>query len=204
MKYITFLALSILTIVACNQGDPGKQSSASNDSTNAVKSNIVYVDQDTLLEKYELYQTNKEELEAESKKAENTISSKLQAFQRKVEKFQNKVIQTQQTAASIAPIELQKLEQKFAKEQEALAKEEQKLVQQRENAAIELEKRIIDLQVELKGKVDAYLEELSAEKGYDLVLIKGNGGGVLYGSKTLDITEQVVSELNKRYNDSKE
>jgi outer membrane protein len=204
MKYTFLFTIAIIGIIACNNSDQKKTATSTDTPEEQVRSRIVYVDQDTLLEKYELYQTNKTELETESKKVENTISSKLQAFQRKVEKFQNKVIQTQQTASSIAPIELQKLEQKFAKEQEALAKEEQSLVQQRESAALDFEKRIIDLQIELKGKVDEYLEELAEEKGYDLVLIKGNGGGVLYGNKALDITDSVVTELNKRYQESKE
>jgi outer membrane protein len=204
MKYTFLFTIAIIGIIACNNSDQNKTATSTDTPEEQVRSRIVYVDQDTLLEKYELYQTNKTELETESKKVENTISSKLQAFQRKVEKFQNKVIQTQQTASSIAPIELQKLEQKFAKEQEALAKEEQSLVQQRESAALDFEKRIIDLQIELKGKVDEYLEELAEEKGYDLVLIKGNGGGVLYGNKALDITDSVVTELNKRYQESKE
>lgn len=203
MKLTYFTAFFIaIAFLAC---DTKKESLSANTASNTandtsgLNTRIVYVNQDSLLEKYELYKENKVELETQSLKAQNNISSKLESFQRKVEKFQQKVYETQQRAASIAPVELQKLEQQFAKEQEALAKEEQRLVQQRDNSAMELEKKIMELQTNLKDKIDSYLEEVAAEKNYDFVLIKGAGGGVLYGNNQLDITDDVVNILNERY-----
>lgn len=191
----------VIAISACTPKDGGTAASqtAAASTDNSANTRIVFVNQDTLLNQYHLYQESKSELEEQSQKAQNSISSKLQAFQRKVEKFQKKVYETQQKAASIAPVELQRLEKQFASEQEALAVEEQKLVKQRDNSAFELEEKLIALQSNLKSKVDEYLAELAAEKSYDFVLIKGNGGGVLYGNNQLDITDDVVTILNERY-----
>jgi outer membrane protein len=202
MKNLINLSILCLFLFASCKNQDSKVSENNNTesvTTSTINTRIVYVNQDSLLEQYDLYKENKIELEADSKKAQNSISSKLEAFQRKVEKFQQKVYETQQTAASIAPIELQKLQEKFSKEQESLARQEQKLVQQRDNAALELDQKIIDLQITLKDKIDTYLTEVAIEKGYDFVLIKGTGGGVLYGNSALDITESVVSNLNTRY-----
>lgn len=201
IKSIALGLLAVICIISCKPTDQASNSTVTNKTTNtsSVNTRIVYVNQDSLLEKYDLYQENKIELEEESLKAQNSISSKLEAFQRKVEKFQRKVYDTQQKAATIAPVELQRLEKQFAKEQETLAQEEQTLVKQRDNSAMELEKKIIDLQINLKSKIDNYLTEVAAEKSYDFVLIKGNGGGVLYGNDQLDITNDVVKILNERF-----
>jgi outer membrane protein len=196
-----FILVVLFVFISCDQKQqPTDNATNTNTSqTNGLNTRIVFVNQDTLLERYDLYKENKVELEEQSLKAQNSISSKLEGFQKKVEKFQQKVYEIQQKASTIAPVELQRLEQQFAKEQEALAKEEQRLVQQRDNSAMELEKKIIDLQANLKNKIDTYLEEVAAEKSYDFVLIKGTGGGVLYGNDKLDITDDVVAILNERY-----
>ncbi len=202
-KLIVCIAAITLIASCTTPQNENKSSSPVTQSTqttnNGLNTRIVFVNQDSLLENYELYQESKVALEDESRKAQNSISSKLEAFQKKIQKFQQKVYETQQKAATLAPVELQRLEKQFAKEQEVLAAEEQRLVQQRDNAAIELEKRIIDLQNELTEKIDEYLAELAIEKSYDFVLIKGTGGGVLYGNAALDITEDVVKSLNERH-----
>ncbi len=202
MRILKIAFLSIVTIAfitSCKPSDQSAATAVNTGVTSDLNTRIVFVNQDSLLEKYDLYKENKVELEAESIKAQNSISSKLEGFQRKVEKFQKKVYETQQRAATLAPVELQRLEQQFAKEQESLAKEEQNLVQQRDNSAMELEKKIIGLQAKLKSRIDEYLSEVAAEKSYDYVLIKSNGGGILYGNDKLDITDDVVKILNERH-----
>lgn len=205
-SYHIILGLSFALLTACQPKDstsPQTSSEPSTAVTGDLNTRIVFVNQDTLLENYELYQENKVDLETQYQKSQNSINSKLEGFQRKVEKFQKRVYETQQRAANIAPVELQKLEKQFAREQEDLAREEQRLVQERDNSAIELEKKIVDLQIDLKNKIDEYLEIVAAEKHYDYVLIKGSAGGVLYGNKALDITEAVVDSLNQRHRAAK-
>ena len=63
---------------------------------------------------------------------------------------------------------------------------------------------MVELQKNLKNKIDSHLEKISAERGYDFVLIKGNNAGVLYGKKQLDITMQTVKKLNELYKNSNE
>ena len=203
MRNLILIFAFALIILSCTQKTKtSPDTSEVNQSSTTLNTRIVFVDQDTLLEKYDLYQESKNELEEQSTKAQNTISAKLEAFQRKVQKFQQKVYETQQKAATIAPVELKKLEEKFSKEQESLGRQEQKLIKQRDEAAAELEKKILELQIKIKNKIDVYLNDLARDKNYDFVLIKGGAaGGVLYGNKKLDITDQVVSDLNKRHAD---
>ena len=194
------LALGFITLQSCKE-----QAASGNATTGSTPSGkIVYIDIDTLLEKYDLYQESKAILEEESRKAEQSIAGKLETFQKRAVDFQQRVYQTQQRAAELAPVQLQALEKKFAAEQQKLQNEESELVARRDNMARELEGRLIDLQANLKSKIDEHLEKISVERAYDLVLIKGSTGAVLYGNKALDITLQTIKELNELHKASGE
>ena len=197
---IIVLALGFIGLQSCKQ----QTSSGAATSASTSGGSIVYIDIDTLLEEYDLYQESKSLLEAESRKAEQSIAGKLETFQKRAADFQQRVYQTQQRAAELAPVQLQALEKKFGAEQQKLAKEESELVARRDNMARELEGRLIDLQANLKSKIDAHLEKISAERSYDFVLIKGSTGAVLYGNKALDITSQTIKELNELHKASGE
>lgn len=203
IKYIfASFIVSVLLMVSCNQ--PAQQASQTDAANKSIPSeNIVYIDIDTLLTQYDLYKDRKAALEEESHAAEMSLGVKIEAFQKRVGNLQQEFAQAQQNAANIAPIELKKLEDKFMKQQQNLAKEEESLMKQRDNAAMELEKKLRDLQQDLQDKIDQYLEKVADEKGYDFVLMKGVGGSVMYGRKTLDITMQTLNALNEEYKNSK-
>ena len=161
---------------------------------------IVYVDLDTLYTKYQLYIDSKKQLEDDYKKAESSIGGKFEAFQKKASDFQRKVMDIQQRAQDIAPVELKKLEEDFGQQQKRLAEEEASLNKQRDEALGGLDKKIQELQTQIKSKIDEYLEKIATERGYDYVIVKSSlQGGILYGNKNLDITEETVRALNERY-----
>jgi|GEM_PF-808143 len=195
--------LAVVTILACNQAPkstaPASETNTSASDTTVGNHKIVYVNLDTLLEKYELYQEKKKEMESQASTAEKAILGKIESFQKSVAKFQQEVMQIQQNAANIAPIELKKLEEKYASQEKNLAKQEQELMKQREDAASDLDKKLVELQKRLKDNLDTYLLEIAEERGYDLILSKGAGGSVLYGRNSIDITEETVAAINKRY-----
>lgn len=201
-KYITFSVFTVLLIlISCK--DQKVSSPAPANTGNPGSLNIVYIDLDTLLEKYDLYKDKKEQLESQSKSAEQALGGKIDAFQKRAQKFQVEVMEIQQKANSIAPVELKKLEEKFGKQQENLAREEEALVKQRESVAIELEKKLLETQNEIQKTLDEYLAKIAKEKGYSLILKKGNLGGVMYGDEGLDITLETAEALNKEYQANK-
>ena len=202
-KNFTFFAiLAVVFMVSCKQNEQG--ATAASGSTNGGGVSIVYINLDSLLENYDLYTESRSLLEDESRTAEQSIASKLETFQKRAYDFQKRVAETQQRADQLAPVQLQAIQQRFAAEQEKLAREEQDLVARRDNAARSLEGKLIELQKNLKNKIDTHLEKISAERGYDYILIKGNNAGVIYGKKQLDITMQTVEELNELYKKSNE
>lgn len=190
-----FMAIATLSFTACKEKTAGGETSGNNSGMTSV----VFLNIDTLLEKYTLYQESKTLLEDESRKADQALAGKVETFQKRAYDFQRRLQEVQQRSQELAPVQIQALEQKFAAEQQKLAKEEADLNARRDNAARELETKLIDLQKNLKDKIDAHLEKIAAERGYDYVLIKGSGGGVLFGKSTLDITEQTIKELNDQH-----
>lgn len=190
------LILSAFFFVQCKKSAPVVTFNPS--QTNGGK--IVYVDLDTLYTKYQMYIDSKQQLEDDYKKAESNIGGKFEAFQKKAADFQRKVMEIQQRAQDIAPVELKKLEADFGEQQKRLAEEEAALNKQRDAALGGLDKKIQDLQAQIKTKIDQYLEKIAAERGYDYVIVKSSlQGGILYGNKNLDITEETVRALNESY-----
>jgi outer membrane protein len=204
IKRILFLTFSALFFFSCDKKEDTQQTKEIGQSESGTSMNtegfpsasIVFVNIDSLLNGYILYKESREKLETRAAKSQEDIGKKIEAFQRKVSSFENEVMKAQQNAENIAPIELQKLQEKFGRQQQSLAQEEQKLMKEREEAAIGLEEDLNELQAELKEKVDGFLERLAKEKNYDFILSKGSVGGVLFGSGELDITNEVITEIN--------
>lgn len=198
-KYI-FSMISMMGILLISCDKPAQQSEQVSTNTNSDQvSRIVYIDIDTLLNKYDLYKDRKASLEEQSKAAESSLGSKIEAFQKRVAKLQQEFGQAQQNAANIAPIDLKKLEDKFNQQQQNLAKEEESLMKQRDNAARDLDSKLQVLQIDLQEKIDQHLEKVAEEKGYDFVLMRGSGGSVMFGRASLDITEETLTILNDEY-----
>ena len=197
------LVLVVLTIASCKKEDKAAPMPSAGDVPTVGGVKIVYVNLDTLLEGYDLFQEQKKTLETQSTAAEKNISSKIEAFQKRLAKFQRDVYETQQRAQNIPPVELKALEEKFAAQQNNLATEEQSLMKQREEAAMALDKKLVELQAKLKSNIDNYLAKVAAEKGYDYVLIKGSAGGVLFGKEELDITKAAIQAINEEHKASK-
>lgn len=192
-----------LFLVSCEnknaQVDELKQEEATSPSQK-----IVFIDIDSLLSNYDLYKDRRAELEAQSEAAESSLGSKIEAFQKRVAKLQQDFAKAQQNAANIAPVELKKMEDDFIRQQNNLAKEEEALMKQRDNAAMDLDSKLQKLQMDLQEKIDQYLEKVAESEGYDLVLMRGSGGSVMYGRNSLDITDVTLKTLNKEYSDSKD
>jgi outer membrane protein len=205
MRKNSIYGLLLLGALALIQCKPSNQTPAVTfNPSQAAGGKIVFVNLDSLYNKYTLYIDTKKQLEDDYKKADASFGAKMENFQKKATDFQRRAMEVQQRAQDLAPVEIQKLEAQFGAEQKRLAEEEASLGKQREAALGELDKKIQDLQKNLKSKIDGYLEKIATERGYDYVMIKGSAqGGVLYGNKSLDITEEAVKALNDAYSAEK-
>lgn len=199
-----FILLVLFGVMACQKPQTENQAAEADAEISSDNPKIVYIHIDSLLSNYNLYKDNKAEIEAQYQNSEKALSGKIEAFQKRVASFQKEIMEIEQKANTIAPVELQKLQDKFSRQQQNLAKEEESLMKQRDNAAQELEQKLLTMQGDLQNKIDDFLDKIAEEKGYDFVLMKGSGGGVMYGRQTLDITNETLEILNKEYEESKQ
>lgn len=194
--FTTFTKVSLglmvtMAVVACNQGaktgtnTPADSTTASSTST-AKEEKIVYINSDSLSEKYEYFKEIRNKLEAKVKKAQGDLQAKGQAFQREVADYQQK-------AGSMSASERQATEEKLARKQDELGRLDQ-------NASASIAQ---DESAEFNNVYNAiteYLKKHAEEKGYTLVLTYSKSNPtVLYADSKLDITNTVIEALNTEY-----
>ena len=189
----TLFFTAALIITSCNN-KTSESSTTANDSTSATlevskdkqAEKIVYVNSDSLSEKFVYFKDIRTKLESKAKKAQNDLQSKGQAFQREVAEAEQKV-------ATMSASERQAV-------QERLARKQQELAQLNQNASASLAQ---DENTEVNAvynTISEYLKKHAEEKGYQYVLTYSRSNpAVIYADPKLDITKEVVEGLNKEY-----
>lgn len=190
-KIATAVAL-VSVMAACQDKTAAPTTTTKTTETGTVspKDQIVYVNSDSLLTKYDYFKDLKTKLDAKSKSAQNDMGAKTQAFQREVAQYQ----QQQNTMPA---------DQRAATEQR-LSRKQQELQAYQQNAGSALQNEQATEQEKLYDKVADYLKGYAKTKGYKMVLTysKGNSA-ILFADETLDITSEVIKGLNEDYKKAK-
>jgi len=198
VSMISKITLSLLlagSLAACNQNKTADKSapatSTASTPANGVKAEeIVFVNSDSLLTKYDYFKDMSARLEKKGKQAQADLVSKGQAFQREVAEYQK-------AAATMAADQRQATEQRLQRKQQELQAYQQ-------NAGAQVQNDQAGEQAKLYEKVAEFLKVYAKDKGYKMVMTyqKGNSG-ILYGDASLDITSDVVKKLNEAYTKDK-
>ena len=190
---ITLGLVASAAIVACNQQQPAKTTTSNEPAaqTETVEKNvekIVYVNSDTLSEKYQYFKDVRSRLEAKVKKAQNDLQAKGQAYQRELADYQQK-------AATMSASERQATEERLVRHQNDLGRMDQ-------NASTSIAQEEQTEFTKVYTAITDYLKKHSEEKGYRLVLTYSKTNpAVLYADPAMDITNSVLDALNKEYKD---
>ena len=161
---------------------------------------IVYVNADTLLNRYEKFQVKKKEIEAREKREDNALKGRGRSLEKDVRALQQEMMSLEQEwqGGNMARVDYETRGQKLMEKQQKLAAKEQSIMQDQQRIAGDIMKegqRVNDeLQAEIKDKLGA----LKAEMGYEYILSYGMGSGVLVADERYDITEKVLSILNAK------
>ncbi|GAB3980493.1 hypothetical protein GCM10028806_48160 [Spirosoma terrae] len=147
--------------------------------------NIVYVNVDSLLTKYEYFKDTQKVLESKRFQLENDLAAKGRNLQNKVAFFQ-------QRAATMTQ------EQGRATEA-SLQKEQQDILAFRERAAQNLAVEEQDKNKELYDQIFDYLKKQNAQNKYEFVLGYTKGGGILFADPSNDQTSKILAGLNQEY-----
>jgi len=181
-------ATLITAFSACQNKDTKTTETKKTDSATAAVSaseKIVFVNQDSLLNKYEYYKDLKTKFEGKTKNAQADMQAKGQAFQREVAQYQ-------QSASTLAADQRKSTEERLARKQQELQTYQQNAGGALQNEqAVETEK--------LYDKVAGYLKTYAKEKGYKMVLSYTKGSTILFADESLDVTSDVIKGLNAEY-----
>jgi outer membrane protein len=188
-KITSCLAVSAV-LVACNNNQPSKQPANAGTAEKAVSAEIVYVNSDTLLNKYQYFKDVSAVIEEKGKKAQSELASKAQAFDREVKEYQGK-------AGTLSA------DQRSATE-ERLARKQQELQSFNQNASAQLQNEQMEENEKLYDKIADFLKEHAKQKGYKLILTYSKANPtVLFGDESLNVTDEVVKLLNENYQKEK-
>lgn len=152
---------------------------------------IAYVEIDSLMTQLEMCKEAKQRLEAKGEAYRKELDAKSATFQKAYADFAQKM----QSTGYASQAEYEAAQKKLQSMQENGAKLEQ---QYAEKLAVEQD----EFNQALRDSVKAYIDILNADHKYTMILSK-SGDNVLYADPSLDITDEVIKGMNKRYKKQK-
>ena len=187
MKKYIFSALAIAAMMAsCNNAAP-KMDEQPAAATNGEGFKIAFVEVDSLMTQYDFAKDYSVTLQKKSNNARNTLTSKGNALQAAVNNFQQKLnnngFQSREQAASV---------------QSAIERQQRDLQELQARLENELATETAKFNEALRDSLQNFLKDYNSDKHFDLILSKA-GDNILLGSNKLDITQDVINGLNKRY-----
>lgn len=147
---------------------------------------VLYLNTDSLLVNYTLFQESKAKLEAEQTRLENDM-------QRQAMNLEKEMMDFQQQYGGMTQSQVDK-------KREELGRKEQNLMALRDRMASQLLDQEQAINKQIYDSIYNYLLRFTEGKEVQYILGYSPGGSVLYAKEDLDITEQVIQGLNADLN----
>ena len=149
---------------------------------------IAYVNMDTLMANYDFSVDLQQKLGNKQKTSEDKLNTRGKKWQNKVTEYQNNL-----KRGLVTRSEAQKIEQQLSQEQQEILKMKDDL------ASKLMEEQQVSTRKVLYSIMD-YLDEYAKAHHYKYILSTTTlGGTILFGDKDLDVTQDVLAGLNKKY-----
>ena len=184
----TFAAVALIAVAltACN-----KQAQHVDEKAPAAKSanselKIAFVEVDSIMSQYQFCKDYSIILEKKSQNIQNTINAKGRSLQAAAAKFQQDIQNnkyTQQQAEAV---------------QAGLQKQDADLRALQQRLGTEFQTETDKFNKALRDSIQHYLAAYNKDKKYSIILSKA-GDNILFADKAYDITNEVISGLNKAY-----
>ncbi len=185
-----FAALAALAVLAgCKNSAPAssaQDAAASSDRTETV-SDIAYVDIDSLIANYDMYMDLSAQFEAKAKKIEGELTSKKRRLEKEVRDYQEKASNGLMTRSQMA-----QTEEQLQSKMQSYEQSSQKIL-----AELDEEQQVMTNQVIYS--IMSYIKEYNANLRYKMILSTTGSGPVLDADPALNITAEILRELNQRY-----
>lgn len=182
---VGLVILYILFFRSKGSASEGMLSTVAKANSGSVK--VAFVNNDSILANYNLVKKLKKELQAKGDRYSAEVASKQSGFEKDAAYFQEQV---QKKALS---------EQSQQEIYASLMENQQKIYDLRDRYAAELQQSEVDMNIALLDSVMNFLKRYNAKYKFDYILGFNKGGNILYANDTLDITKDVLKELNAEY-----
>lgn len=146
---------------------------------------VVFINNDSLFEHFEMYKDLQDELLSEKIKLEGR-------YKRELEKLEKEYLELREIAFSLTQAQGEAAQTELMQKQQGLVKMEQDLT-------IKFSRKENELVTKIKWAIEEYLTRMQEEYGYDFVLGKSNMGGIHFANQGRDITPMVLAGLNREY-----
>ena len=181
------LVLYILFFTSQKSGEPLMVSGDSTQVTLPSGPTIVYVNIDTLNEHYEFVKTLKQNLESNGNRLQREVINEQTALEKEAADFQRQI-----STNSITEDRARVVYQELMAKQQALMEKKERYTQQ-------VAEQEFNMNIQLLDTVNSFLARFNKQFGYDYILAYRSAGEILTASNKLDITQQVLDQLNKEY-----
>ena len=185
IKTILCIALVAALAISCDQKKTDNTVSEGQ-SVAPQAGSIVYIQLDSIVAKYDMFNDLKSKLEEKVQKIQNELQQKGRAWERDVKDFQNKIQKGLMT-------------QSEAEEKNRVLTNRQADLQ---NLSSQKEAEIAEENTVMMNKVmdavESFVKKYNEEKKYSMILT-----GVFLGDPALDITNDIIEGLNEEYVNNK-
>ncbi|MCD8298112.1 MAG: OmpH family outer membrane protein [Prevotella sp.] len=183
---VAVVAMMSLFAASCNNSAPKVDEKSASVSSVDANMKIAYVEVDSIMTQYKFCKEYSAILEKKGQNIQNTLNSKGTALQNAVNKFQQDIQNNQYTQQQAESVQasLQKQQSDLQALQQRLSSEFQSETEKFNNA--------------LRDSIQHYLTIYNKDKKFSLILSKA-GDNILYADKTYDITNEIITGLNKAY-----
>lgn len=150
------------------------------------KGATVWVNADTLLKHYDWYQQQRNALESKGKKAEKELTGRMQSFENEVMSARG-----QMQSPSMTQDKAQSMERALMQKQQGL----QAYKEEQSKLLMEEEQRVAKT---LTKTMRNFFKAYAKEHGFSYVMSYTEPGTVLFADEKLDVTADVIEQINKQ------
>lgn len=184
-SHLFAVIFSAFALTACDKSKTTEENTSKNEVT-PTELKIAYVEVDSIMTQYQFCKDYTQILTKKGQNIESTIQKKGEALQSAITNFQQKLQQNAYTREQAETI------------QQNLQKQDADLRALQQRLATEFQSEQEKFNLALRDSIKNYLAKYNKEKKYSIILSK-QGENLLYADKSYDITEEIITGLNKAY-----
>lgn len=183
ISIVVFASLSVFIVSCKSNGDNQGTMNSANDGFK-----IAYINRDSVASAYEYYNDIQTSFMLEQQDKEAELSSRYKSLQTRYIKIQRDL-----QNRMITPTSAQQ-------KQDQLALDQQKLQKDQERYQLDVMEKSQKYLIEFLDSINNYVKLYNKDKGYNMILNNDTLSSiVIYADESMNITEDVIKGLNRRY-----